>query len=103
MIKYFFGLVIILIGSACSNRSDLLLQANQISLEVGEQLAPDRREAIYDVSFSFINSSSLKVSGETSLPEAKLALFSALEDLKVHLVDSLVLLPEEKLGRRPGD
>lgn len=100
MIKYFFGLVIILIGSACSNRSDLLLQANQISLEVGEQLASDRREAIYDVSFSFINSSSLKVSGETSLPEAKLALFSALEDLKVHLVDSLVLLPEEKLGEK---
>ncbi|BAX80508.1 C40 family peptidase [Labilibaculum antarcticum] len=91
-------LVIIFIGFACSNNSDLLQQASQISQTVKLQIAPDGREAIFDPAFSISKDNGLVVSGETSLSEAKLALFSALEVLKVHLVDSLVLLPEKKLG-----
>jgi SH3-like domain-containing protein len=91
-------LVIIFIGFACSNNSDLLQQANQISQTVKLQFAPDSREAIFNPAFSVDKDKKLVVSGETSLSKAKLALFSALEALEVHLVDSLVLLPEKKLG-----
>ena len=91
-------LVIIFIGFACSNDSKLLQQANQISHAVKLQIAPDSREAIFNPAFSINKDNGIVVSGETSLPEAKLALFSALEALEVHLVDSLVVLPEKKLG-----
>ncbi|MDQ1772263.1 SH3 domain-containing protein [Labilibaculum sp. A4] len=91
-------LVIIFIGFACSNDSKLLQQANQISHAVKLQIAPDSREAIFNPAFSINKDNGLVVSGETSLSDAKLALFSALEALEVHLVDSLVVLPEKKLG-----
>ncbi|PKQ66830.1 hypothetical protein BZG01_09915 [Labilibaculum manganireducens] len=91
-------LVIIFIGFACSNDSKLLQQANQISHAVKLQIAPDSREAIFNPAFSINKDNGIVVSGETSLPEAKLALFSALEALEVHLVDSLIVLPEKKLG-----
>ena len=91
-------LVIIFIGFACSNDSKLLQQGNQISHAVKLQIAPDSREAIFNPAFSINKDNGLVVSGETSLSEAKLALFSALEALEVHLVDSLVVLPEKKLG-----
>lgn len=91
-------LVIIFIGFACSNNSDLLQQASLISQTIKLQIAPDSREAIFNPAFSINKDKGLVVSGETSLSEAKLALFSALEVLEVHLVDSLVLLPEIKLG-----
>ncbi|MBN2597527.1 MAG: C40 family peptidase [Marinifilaceae bacterium] len=93
-----FWLVIIFIGFACSNNSKLLQQANQISQTVKLQIAPDGREAIFNPVFSVNKDNGLVVSGETSLSEAKLALFSTLEALEVHLVDSLVVLPEKKLG-----
>ncbi|WP_461641023.1 NlpC/P60 family protein [Labilibaculum euxinus] len=91
-------LVIIFIGFACSNDSKLLQQVNQISHAVKLQIAPDSREAIFNPAFSINKDNGLVVSGETSLSEAKLALFSTLEALEVHLVDSLVVLPEKKLG-----
>ncbi|MCY1634587.1 C40 family peptidase [Marinifilum sp. D737] len=69
-----------------------------MSQKIGNHFAPDRREAIYTTSFSMSSNGNLIVSGETSLPEAKLALFSSLEGLEIHLVDSLVLLPEQQMG-----
>lgn len=91
-------LVILFISFSCSNNSKLLLQADQISQIVKLQLAPDSREAIFNTKISVANNQVIMVKGETSLSEAKLALFSALEELNIHLVDSLMVLPERKLG-----
>ena len=93
-------LVIIFVGFACSNNSELLLRVNQISQTVKLQIAPDSREAIFNPTFSINKDKDLVVSGETSMAEAKLALISALEVLEVHLVDSLILLPNKKMGEQ---
>ncbi|WP_461632598.1 NlpC/P60 family protein [Labilibaculum euxinus] len=96
--KNLYWVIMIFICFACSNNSNLLQEANEISLKIEERMVPDSREGVYKIDFSILNGNSLVIKGETSLPEVKLALFSALEDLEVHLVDSLVLLPEVKLG-----
>ncbi|WP_209319917.1 C40 family peptidase [Ancylomarina longa] len=96
--RIFFWLVMILLGFACSDNAELLQQANRVSQDIKEQMAPDGREAIYKTNFYIDKNQTLVVSGETSLPEAKLALFSALEHRKIHLLDSMVLLPEKELG-----
>jgi Cell wall-associated hydrolases (invasion-associated proteins) len=98
--KYTYYILMILILFACSSTDDAINKANKLSQEIGKSFAPDSREAIYTTNFSMSSNGSLVVSGETSLPEAKLALFSSLEGLKVHLVDSLVLLPEDKMGNK---
>lgn len=93
-------LVIIFVGFACSNSSSLLQQASQISQAVRLQKAPDAREVIYNLDFTINKNHNLVVRGETSLREAKCALFSALEVLDVNLVDSLVLLPIKNIGNK---
>ena len=85
---------------ACRNESKLIQQANQLSTGIAQELAPDNREAVYSTSFAMDSNKSLVVSGETSLPEAKSALLSALEGLNVHVVDSLKVLPDKKLGEK---
>ena len=90
----------ILVIFACGSNDDAIQKVNMLSQEIGKRFAPDGREAIYTTSFSINSNGGLVVSGETSLPKAKLALFSSLEELNVHLVDSLVMLPEDKMGNK---
>ncbi|PKQ60869.1 hypothetical protein BZG02_17890 [Labilibaculum filiforme] len=90
--------MIISLGFACSNSHKLLQEANQISQAIKLQFAPDSREAIFSPNFSMNRNNELVVRGETSLQEAKLELLATLEALEIHLVDSLTLLPEKKLG-----
>lgn len=85
---------------ACSGKDNIVYKANQLSQDINQRFVPDSREAIFTACFSVSGNGSLVVSGETSLPEAKLALFSSLEGLNIHLVDSLVVLPQEKLGNK---
>ncbi|NOU61832.1 C40 family peptidase [Marinifilum caeruleilacunae] len=96
--KYTYYILLIFIAFACSNDKNVLQKAEQISQKVGNDFAPDSREAIYTTNFTVATNGNLVVSGETSLPKAKLALFSNLEGLKIHLVDSLVVLPAKKMG-----
>lgn len=97
--RYICCILLLIIEFSCTNKDDVLIKAIEISQEIGSQLAPDSREAIYTTSFSF-SDDGLVVHGETSLPKVKLALFSNLKSLKVHLIDDFVLLPEEKLGEK---
>lgn len=96
--RYTYYILLIFIAFACNNNNNVLQKAEQLSQEIGNRFAPDSREAIYTTDFSVATNGNLVISGETSLPEAKLALFSTLEGLNVHLVDSLVLLPEKEMG-----
>lgn len=90
----------IVIVFSCNNTGRILQKADQISQRVDHEFAPDGREAIYTTGFALSSNGSLVISGETSLPEAKVVLFSRLKELNIHLVDSLVLLPEQKLGNK---
>jgi SH3-like domain-containing protein len=97
--RFTYYILLIFVVFACSDNK-VLQKADQVSQEIGNLFAPDSREAIYTTSFSIDSNGKLVVSGETSLPEAKSALFSDLEELKIHLVDSLVMLPEKELGEK---
>ncbi|MDE5420409.1 C40 family peptidase [Labilibaculum sp. DW002] len=72
------------------------MEANNISQNIKDQFAPDGREAIYHTTFYF-NNNKLIIKGETTVPEAKLALYSDLDELNYNLVDSLEVLPEKSL------
>lgn len=98
--RYTYYIIMIVIVFSCNNTGRILQKADQISQRVDHEFAPDGREAIYTTGFALSNNGSLVISGETSLPEAKVVLFSRLKELNIHLVDSLVLLPEQKLGNK---
>ena len=94
--KYFLFVILFVITCSCNNEKQLLMDANNISQNVKAQFAPDGREAIYYTTFYF-NNNKLIVKGETTVPEAKLALYSYLDELNNNLVDSLEVLPEKRL------
>lgn len=94
--KHFLFVILFVIACSCTNEKQLLMEANNISQNIKVQFAPDGREAIYRTTFYFSNNK-LIVKGETSVPEAKLALFADLDELKNSLVDSLEVLPEKRL------
>ena len=94
--KHFLFVILFVIACSCNNEKQLLMEANNISQNVKDQFAPDGREAIYHTTFYF-NNNKLIVKGETTVPEAKLALYSDLDELNINLLDSLVVLPENGL------
>ncbi len=85
---------------ACSDDLELLQRVEKISNELKNKKAPDSREAIYKIKFYFEKNNKLVIRGETSLPDAKNALLKAVKELGVQCVDSVILLPDEKLGER---
>ncbi|MDM8160815.1 C40 family peptidase [Labilibaculum sp. K2S] len=94
--KYFLILIIFVIACSCNKENQLLIEANNISKLIEAKYSPDQREAVFQPSFFFENNK-LIVGGETSELIAKQALYTALEKLDVKIIDSLELLPEEKL------
>jgi len=93
-------IVLFLMCVACSNNLELLQRVEQISNGLKNKLAPDSREAIYQIKFYFEKNNKLVIRGETSLPDAKSALLTAVKELGVQCIDSVSLLPDEKLGER---
>ena len=94
--KYFTIAILLLCVYSCSKENQLLIEANRISKCVEAKYSPDQREAVFQTSFIF-EKNKLIVKGETSELIAKQALYSALEELEVRIIDSLELLPEKKL------
>lgn len=91
MKHWIYLVVVVLAFWSCENES-LLQQVESLSQSVKSQFAPDSREAIFTTDFS-ISDNRLVLQGETSLPEAKLALLAALKKLDIQLEDRLVVLP----------
>ncbi|KAB2925782.1 MAG: hypothetical protein F9K22_02475 [Bacteroidetes bacterium] len=67
--------------------------------ELQRKYAPDRRTAIFTVASEERQGRTL-LKGEVDRKEAKDELLSAMADLGVTVLDSIVVLPEEKLGER---
>ena len=79
---------------ACEKQNQLTNEKELLN-KIKSEFAPDKREAIFDVSFSKTDGI-LKLKGETNLPETKTALFSELDVSKYTIIDSLIVLPDEK-------
>jgi len=93
-------IVLFIMCVACSDNSELLQRVEQVTDGIKTKMAPDSRESIFQIKFYFEKNNKLVIRGETSLPEAKIALLTAVEELGVQYIDSLKLLPEEKLRER---
>src|SRR5690606_38444512 len=86
-----------LLTTAC-HRSDTG-QVDGIIAQVKEQYAPDKRTVLFSVSAEKSGPRAL-ISGETSSPEAKRALFALLDSAGFEMVDSVQLLPGTGVGTK---
>lgn len=91
-------LAAILLSCGCQKKD--LGEADRIFESLRSRYAPDKRVALFEVSFTR-RAGKVLVSGSTNLPEAKQALFDSLGAAGISLVDSLVVLPEPTLRKTP--
>ena len=72
---------------------------NRILGSVGKKYAPDKRTALFDV--SFIERSTLIVlKGKTNLPQARQMVLDSLNLLKIDYQDSMIVLPDYTVGEK---
>lgn len=77
-------------------------QANtvtEIIREVGEIYAPDARTSIFDLHIK--SKQPIILTGETNLPEARLALIGKLDSAGIQVIDEIVLLPDTSIDGKP--
>jgi len=98
-IRLIFCLTSAVLGVACHSNVSELKEAERVSKLVSTQFVPDSREDIYQIHFR-VDGSSLIVSGETTCPEAKQALFAGLGKPGRSIVDSVNVLPDLSLGAK---
>lgn len=68
--------------------------------QLQKQLVPDKRQAILEIMFRDTLQPKLVVFGETDLPEAKQQIVDFLHGKKISFVDSIRVLPDEKVGEK---
>ena len=94
--KYFIFLIcLFFIISSCKKQDGELQYTQQFIEKIKSEMAPDEREAVFDVSVKK-SGGIVIVKGETNLAEAKSALWAGLHDGGEAIVDSLIVLPDEK-------
>jgi hypothetical protein len=98
-IRLLFCLVSAVLWSACQTNVAVIKEAEKVSTIVGNQFVPDSREDIYQVHFRE-SGSALIITGETTCPEARLALLSQLSKTSKSIIDSIRLLPDSSLGAK---
>jgi hypothetical protein len=80
---------------SCSKTSDSTLQ--EIADSVREKFVPDRRVNVFDVNLKY-EDDKIVVKGATTVSEAKKELFDLLQTENKNIIDSMIILPDEKLG-----
>lgn len=68
--------------------------------QLQKQLVPDKRQAILEVELRDTLQPALVVFGETDLPEAKQQIVNFLHEEKISFIDSIRVLPDEKVGNK---
>ena len=68
--------------------------------QLKKQLVPDKRQAILEIDFRDTLQPQVVVFGETDLPAAKQQLVNFLKGKKISFVDSIRVLPDEKVGEK---
>jgi cell wall-associated NlpC family hydrolase len=80
---------------SCSKTSDNELQ--KITDSVREKFVPDRRVNVFDVNLKYADGKII-LKGATTVAEAKTELLSLLQAENKNIIDSMIILPDEKLG-----
>jgi len=92
----YITVISILIGNTIMKGQNI----QQVIDEVRKNLAPDKRTAIFDISFEQ-SSDKLILKGEVSDKECKKELIRQIQNLKgINLIDSIEVLPAAKLGNK---
>lgn len=92
----YITVISILIGNTIMKGQNI----QQVIDEVRKNLAPDKRTAIFDISFEQ-SSDKLILKGEVSDKEFKKELIGQIQNLKgINLIDSIEVLPSAKLGNK---
>lgn len=92
----YITVISILIGNTIMKGQNI----QQVIDEVRKNLAPDKRTAIFDISFEQ-SSDKLILKGEVSDKEFKKELIRQIQNLKgINLIDSIEVLPSAKLGNK---
>ena len=91
-------LIILLPAYRCrkGNNNDLTSrqkQVNNIIQTIRKKWAPDARDHVFEISFSYNKNNSILLHGATDRPEALTALRDSLEALGVPVIDSVLVLP----------
>jgi cell wall-associated NlpC family hydrolase len=102
MKNFFTSLIIfhLLVGfSGCVDLSRENQRFADVITQVKSKYAPDRRTAIFDLTFKRMNKGII-VLGEVDNVDSKRGVIEALSPLVKKIVDSLTVLPDAKLGNR---
>ncbi len=84
--------------TSCEDKKQDQTELNKINNSIKEQYAPDKRVAVYDIGISTIENSII-LTGESDQPEAIKKLKEELSRKGLKYVDSIVLLPDESVGK----
>ena len=93
----FFAFLLVSVFFGCKPHVQLPVGVSVVE-SVGEQFAPDKRIAVYEIDVENAGGDALTLRGETNLPEAHEILLDSLEALQYHVVDSVRILPDTVLG-----
>lgn len=99
MLKIKIIIVILALYSNAFADNQELKTVNRIIDSVGKKYAPDKRTALFNVSFTE-NSREVILKGATNLPDAKSMLLDSLSILKISYTDSVIVLPEKSMGEK---
>ncbi len=83
---------------ACNNQA-LLKDAMTISADIKNNYAPDKRVALWNLKIS-PSGKKVVLKGQTNLPDAKADFIKQLAAKDIAIIDSLDVLPNEKLGAK---
>lgn len=67
---------------------------------IQKQLVPDKRQAVLEIELRDTLQSEVVIFGETNLPAAKRQIVNLLNERKISFVDSIRVLPDEKVGEK---
>lgn len=102
MKKLFLITTILAISLSCKSKDSIKqTQAifDDIKKEIKSEYAPDRREKVFEAELEIASdSTTIILRGSTTEPEAKKALLEALKNKNITVQDSMILLPDQKLG-----
>lgn len=85
-------------GPAQSDSAAIALAENKIS-SVKQQYAPDRRTAVFKITAT-ADQGTIKLTGETTNPDAKEKLLTELKASQLNYTDNIELLPSAKLSNK---
>jgi len=97
--RYFSILIfIILITPIYSQQNKSMDNVQQIINKVQQKFAPDKRTALFDITYETVNQKNIILNGETNLLNAKTSLINDLKNEGYNIQDEISLLPSEELG-----